>query len=546
MKFPDFFHRQNRRSLLIEINPYQILVAGISRPSPDAPTEIECAAEFSAGDDPGLQAWLADNFERQKNWVPAICSFLPAGALLQRESIQPRKLIDSQYLGLLAAEQYKLERPQNWKLHALNPLEGTVVPPDGVLRPALIAGVSHTSVHRLQQRLLDHRLLPYRLELGLLPLFGTLFAHHETQAEKRATVVVAIEQDHTVAYILGKEGVQTPLPVRHGFRSIVQSAARELKLKTAEEVRERLEHPDEELLLRGSKFVRTIGRELKSVIDSYEMTTGQPVGELYCAYLPTTLDWLAEPLSQVVGRATFKFDMQRWIESANLVAGPEAPAFGPNWLGLLSVPAEYPGAKPAASAGKKGEETLPWHFDFRLSAQLPTDGLVGRSFLINSIAATAAACFLILALWLLVATRSINADIGYWQQRIADNQGTMVQIERLTREISARTQKIDAAFALVGSKLKTSEFITTIGKTRLPTMRVDGITASPTSIVLRGGLDEPAEQASRSLRAYVDSLKTNPELQGKFTNIALGSIHRPEGTDALTFEIVFTLEKSIK
>jgi hypothetical protein len=543
VKFPDLFNRHNRRSLLIEINPYQILVAGVSRPSPDAPTEIECAAEFDADDDAGLQAWLADNFERQKNWVPAVCSFLPPGALLQRESIQPRKLTDPQYLGELAAEQYKLERPQNWKLYAINPLDGTPITPEGVLRPALIAGVSHTSVHRVQQRLLDHRLLPYRLELGLLPLFATLFAHHETQSDKRATVVVAIEQDHTAAYILGKEGVQTPLPVRHGFRSIVQAAARELDLKGADEVRVRLEDPDEELLLRASKFVRTIGRELKSVIDSYEMTTGQPVGEIYCAYLPPALAWLAEPLSQVVGRAAFKFDMTGWMTTANLISSEGVKPFGPHWLGALSLPAEYEGTKPVGM-GEKGEAIAPWHVDCRLSAQLPTDGLVGRSFLVNSIAATVAACFFILALWLLFVTRSINADIGFWRQRIEDNRGTMAQIDRLNREISARTQKIDAAFALVGSKLRTSDFVTIIGKTRLPTMRVDNITASPASIVLRGGLDEPAEQASRSLRAYVDSLKTNPDLQGKFTNISLGSIQRPEGSDALTFEIVFTLEKA--
>src|SRR5260221_6167273 len=68
-------------------------------------------------------------------------------------------------------------------------------------------------------------------------------------------------------------------------------------------LRERLQHADDELLLRAGKFVRAIGRDLKPLVDSYEMTTGQPVGEIYCAYLPAALSWIAEPLAHVVGRA---------------------------------------------------------------------------------------------------------------------------------------------------------------------------------------------------------------------------------------------------
>ena len=43
-------------------------------------------------------------------------------------------------------------------------------------RPALLCGVSHTDVHQVQQRMLDHRVLPYRetiwLMLDLTSLIG--------------------------------------------------------------------------------------------------------------------------------------------------------------------------------------------------------------------------------------------------------------------------------------------------------------------------------------------------------------------------------------
>src|ERR1700712_3362816 len=102
------FNRNSKRSLLIEINPYQILVAGISH-FDQSPDVLEFAAEFERKDDAGLKQWLSDNFEKQRAWVPAICSFIPSEILLQRDSIQSRKLSESGYLQDLVKEQTKIE-----------------------------------------------------------------------------------------------------------------------------------------------------------------------------------------------------------------------------------------------------------------------------------------------------------------------------------------------------------------------------------------------------------------------------------------------------
>ncbi|MES1194401.1 MAG: hypothetical protein ABUL65_00815, partial [Opitutus sp.] len=260
-----FSNRNTRHSLLIEINPYQILAAAIDRPD-DGPVVIESAMEFDSDDDAGLRQWLDANFDKAKSWVPVVGGFVPPEALLQRESIQARRLSEADYLTELVKEQYKIENPANWKFAPLSPLEGAQVPAEGMARPALICGVSNTDVHQVQQRMLDHRLLPYRLEMSLLPLLSAIMDHKTRANDKRAAVVVVIEQEHTTAYILGKEGVHTPGPVRHGFSSIAQAACKEFGLKEAAEVRERLQHADDELLLRASKFVRAIGRDLKPLV----------------------------------------------------------------------------------------------------------------------------------------------------------------------------------------------------------------------------------------------------------------------------------------
>ena len=81
----------------------------------------------------------------------------------------PRRLADESYLTELVRDQYKIENPAVWKIQTLSPLEGELMPAEGTQRPALICGVSHSDVHLMQQRLLDQRLLPYRLEMGILP-----------------------------------------------------------------------------------------------------------------------------------------------------------------------------------------------------------------------------------------------------------------------------------------------------------------------------------------------------------------------------------------
>lgn len=345
MSLSNPFNRHSRRGLLIEINPYQILAAGITRME-ETPVTLDCAAAFDSDDDPGLRRWLDSNFEKQNAWVPVICSFVPPEGLIQRESIQARKLAEPAYLAGLVREQYKIENPDSWKLATLSPQDGALVSADGAQRPALICGVSHTNVHRVQQRLLDHRLLPYRLEQGVLPLLGSIADFKARRDDKRAIVVVVIEHEHTTAYILGKEGVHTPAAVRHGFASIVQAARKEFGLNTAAEIRDRLQLADEELLLRATKFVRAIGRDLKPLVDSYEMTTGQPVGEIYCAYLPPALSWITEPLAQVVGRTPFAMDCAAWLPTVNIAVAEGVPPFGAHWLGALSLIAGAGAIKP--------------------------------------------------------------------------------------------------------------------------------------------------------------------------------------------------------
>ncbi len=395
----------------------------------------------------------------------------------------------------------------------------------------------------MQQRLLDHRLLPVRLEMGILPLLGAISEYKSSRNDKRAIVVVSIEQEHTTAFILGKEGVHTPAPVRHGFGSIVQAARKEFGLNDAIGVRERLQLADEELLLRATRFVRAIGRDLKPLVDSYEMTTGQPVGEIYCAYLPPTLAWIAEPLAQVVGRSLFTLNCAEWMLTVKLQAEPEVPPFGPQWLGALSLIAELPGPKPESAPRENDTYQGPWHLDTRLSAQLPSNDLVRRRFLANAVAVTLAACVLVLTFWQLYLGRALTTDSNYWEQRLMDNRRAVVALNYDTKTLANKSARLDYAYDLMGARYQVSDLIFSLGRSRPANMRIDLIDITDAAVTMRGALREPSEQASRTLRAYVESLRRNPEIGPLFASIALTSLDRQDSVEDLTFEVTFRAKK---
>jgi hypothetical protein len=533
------FRRKVRRSLLVEINPFQILAAGLFQNN-GGPTVIDCAAEFAVDDDDGLRAWLDEKFGAQRAWVSVVGSITPVDAVLRRENLQPRKLAEAGYLGYLLKELHYAPQPEAWTLAALDPLAGTPLVPGGTAHPGLLFGLAHDNIRGFQQRLLDHRLLPHRIELGILPLLGAISSLTDRRREqRRATVVVVIEQEHTTAYIIGREGLHTPAAVPHGFASIVQAARKEFGLGDADAVRERLHQADDELLLRASKFVRAIGRDLKPLVDSYEMTTGQPVGEIHCAYLPPALQWIAEPLAQTMQRPSLELDCPAWLPTVGLQAADDLPPLGPHWLGalgLVSTPVE-----PEELAGEAAGP-VPWRVDCRLTAQLPNTRLAGRRLTAFALLGALAAFVLTVALWQWSVIRSLDADTGFWNRKVAANQKLFNELARATSALRAKSARFDHAYALMRQPPPATDFILNLGRSLPPDMQVDRIESTGDRVAMRGSLRQPPDQSSRTLGRYMEELRRTPAIGPLFSSIALTALQRANDTDdSLAFEITFTL-----
>lgn len=330
------FFKKARRGIAIEITPHRILVAGLAAWD-DRPLHIDCMAEFEQDDHTSLRHWLQAKHDR--SFVPAYCSFLPPDWQLVRESLSPRRLTEPSYLNEIARDRLKLMSPENWHLHLLHPLEGDQVDASGAQRPVLISAVSHNAVRDIQQMLLDLGIMPARLEVGVLPTIGAIMNYNEKRGDTRACVMLQIGAEESTAWILGKEGVHTPPPIKFGYASIARLAMKEFELADEAEARARLISVDDEVAHRAPRFIKPLVRELKPIFDSYELTTGQRVGGLFCHAFPGWLSWLGTPLATGTGLEIFSLDCNQWLQTVNLRTEPDL-IFSPRWFSLLSLIAE--------------------------------------------------------------------------------------------------------------------------------------------------------------------------------------------------------------
>lgn len=544
MKLPLILHRESRRSLLVGLTPYQVLIASLRRRD-GGTAELDSAVEFALDDEKGIRAWLEAHLEQGTAWTPVVVGVASPSMLVQRHSVQPRRFAEEGYLAELANLASRPDGTGPWKLHLVTPLEGEKVPTQGGQRPAILAGISQQAVHDVQQRLLDYRMLPYRLEIAPLPLFAALYDRQARANDQRAVVVVSIAKDQTVSYILGKEGVHTPAPLHHGFTSVVAAARKEMHLNEAQEVADRLHDPDEETLLRASKFLRPIGRDLKAVIDSYELTTGQPVGDIYFDHLPPSLAWMAEPLAQIVGRPRYEIDCNAWMQEVGMSMLPGMPAFGPHWFGTLSLLATLPLTQPAPEARADEPFKAPWRIDCRTSAELPSTAVVGRKFLISAVAGGLAGVAAMIAVWQGYAAWVLRSEVAKIEARIEEKRGDFALYEKAQRDLADLSAKVDVAWNILNTKIVYTDLLLELGRTKPPALRIDSILEGEDGIVVRGVINEPSNRASAILTRYVHELRANPVFSPVFSSILLTDLSRSPDAAQFAYEINFRTKQGL-
>jgi len=143
-----------------------------------------------------------------------------------------------------------------------------------------------------------------------------------------------------------------------------------------------------------------------------------------------------------------------------------------------------------ANPSKQSYYVQPWHFDCRLSKELPDDNPVRGRFLANLFAGTVAAIALFYAGIMVYSHFILKNEIGYWQLQIRTNSAQMADLQRVISSIQSGAHRLDDIHKLASTPLPVSEFIQEIGRSRPANIRIDMLEFHDGAAFIRGGLRE--------------------------------------------------------
>ncbi|MDB6093770.1 MAG: hypothetical protein JWM32_1332 [Verrucomicrobia bacterium] len=332
------FNRQARPGVLINLTDNFIHLARLVRPD-EKPLQINALAEIDPANEEAFSAWLGANFNDfiGRGYIPAYCGFHPAQRVLARENLNARRFNEPNYVAPLFIEHAKVSSVKEWQLAAIQPTEGTSPIADGVVRPGLLLGIPWSVIRDQQQNLLNFGLRPRRMELGTLPMLGSLARHLAKSGLNHAIAVCEIEYSQTRLYVVAKDGIHTLPSLPHGLLTILETAMKEVGAPDIATARTHLESPPEAMKMHDRRIVRALSRHLKPAVDHFELRTGQRIESFHCTQLPARLEWLAFSLSAAVELDLLQPDPASWLAADGLKVEPGEITLGASWLATLSL-----------------------------------------------------------------------------------------------------------------------------------------------------------------------------------------------------------------
>lgn len=199
-----------------------------------------------------------------------------------------------------------------------------------------------------------------------------------------------------------------------------------------------------------------------------------------------------------------------------------------------------------ASRNKPTYFVQPWHFDCRLSKELPDDNPVRGRFLAVLLSGTIATVALFYTGITLYTNSILRQDIAYWNENIRTNGAQLAELQKTITSIQAGTRRLDEIQRRTSSALTASEFIQEVGRSRPANVRIDMIEFRDGTAYIRGGLRESSQRASAILSQYVAELKANPRLRPLFQSIAQTGMDRNPQAGTMSFEINLKLKPAAR
>ncbi len=195
-----------------------------------------------------------------------------------------------------------------------------------------------------------------------------------------------------------------------------------------------------------------------------------------------------------------------------------------------------------ANLSRDSHYVQPWHFDCRLSKELPDDNPIRGRFLASLLACTFAAIALFYAGMTIYSYSILKKEIAYWEQLKRTNSTQMAELQKVITVIQSGARRLNEIHKHVASPLPVSDFIQEVGRTRPANLRIDMVEFHDNAAFIRASLQESPQRASAQLSQYVAELRTNPRLRPLFSNIAQTSMERNTKDGTINVEITLKLK----
>jgi hypothetical protein len=341
------FLAKKSKGFCVEIGEYSTLLARLS--SPVAPYIVEELKEFPSAETGAITEWIKGvEGKGSTGYAHATCGVYPAKRIVRRHTLDPKKVKEPAYFSEIFTQQFRIEA-EKYTIKALNPDDGgdyDLV--KAAQKEVLFCGLPSEEIITLQDKLLEQGIYPERLELGTLASLGGLISYLKFKQSKSPLLLLEIGEESTQSFILSAEGVDISRPIPSGIAAMIPVVQKELGLKDEESAKKLFYSNTFDFTSMGGVLVKKLLKELQSSIGFYEVQTGQSIGSVLCAQLPTSLSWLTTTMAGALGVPTMKMEMLPWLESLDIKLAEGVTLGQPEerWTGLFSLIASYHNAVP--------------------------------------------------------------------------------------------------------------------------------------------------------------------------------------------------------
>lgn len=327
----------------IDVNDHAVMLARTSAGT--TPFTIEEVRECPAHD-PGALAEVVKLMQPKKSatgYLHANVSIYPAKRIIRRQTLEPKRLKEPEYLNELMAQQLRIE-PSKYAMALINATDGADYDlAKGSQKDALFCGLPLEDLVAFQDALLAGGVYPERIELGSVGVLGGLVDYLAGTKAKMPSLMLEVGMESTLSYIVTPAGVEASRPIALGLDSMVPIVQKELGLKDEEAARRLFFSNTFDFTGMGALLVKRLVKELQSSIGFYEVQTGQSVGQVVCTQLMPKLGWLEAAIATGLGIPSLKIEPAGWLMNRQIILadGVAKIVLDTRWFGLLSLMAGY-------------------------------------------------------------------------------------------------------------------------------------------------------------------------------------------------------------